>query len=245
MWNLKGAGTASLAGLMLFAGSIDEACAQSAGSNVLSLGWAHVSPQTGSGPLTVTNIGGMPVNSPIEGSGAGAKSSDLPAFTFEHFFTDQIGVAFLGGWPGRMQLEGRGVMNGYGVLGDTRTWAPELVLRYHFGQADGRFRPFVGVGVNYTWFTNTRVTNGSFVEQSFGPGGTATASASSSWAPVVQAGLDFQINRRWSVGVLLAYIPTDTNVTLTGRTANGQEIVSHAKVRLRPLVTYLGLAYKF
>ncbi|WP_438889163.1 OmpW family outer membrane protein, partial [Bacillus cereus group sp. BC67] len=71
------------------------------------------------------------------------------------------------------------------------------------------------------------------------------ASASSSWAPVVQAGLDYQINRRWSVGVLLAYIPTDTNVTLTGRTANRQEIVSHAKVRLRPLVTYLGLSYKF
>lgn len=163
MWNLKGAGTASVAGLMLFAGSIDGAYAQAAGSNVLSLGWAHVAPQTGSGPLTVSSIGGMPVNSPIEGSGAGARSSDLPAFTFEHFFTDQIGVAFLGGWPGRMQLEGRGVMNGYGVLGDTRTWAPELVLRYHFGQADGRFRPFVGVGVNYTWFTNTRVTNGAFV----------------------------------------------------------------------------------
>jgi outer membrane protein len=245
MWKWKYATTACLSGLTLIAGSVDSAHAQAAGDNVVSLGWAHVAPQTGSGPLTVTSVGGTPVNMPIPGSGSGARSADLPAFIFEHYITNQIGVAFLGGWPGRMQLEGRGVMDSYGVLGDTRTWAPEVVLRYHFGQPDSRFRPFVGVGVNYTWFTDTRVTNSDFVEQSFGPGGTATAHASSSWNPVVQAGLDYQISKRWSVDMLVAYIPTDTNVTLTGKTAGGTEIVSHAKVRLHPIVTFLGISYKF
>lgn len=219
--------------------------AQSAGTNTVSVGWVHSAPQTGSDPLRIISIGGVATDTPVPGSGAGARSADTMGFTVEHYFTDHIGVSILGGWPGRTELEGRGSLNSYGLLGDARTWAPELVLRYHFGEPQTRFRPFVGLGVNYTWFSNARVTNGTFVQNSFGPGGSAAVSASSSWNPVFQAGLDYRINSHWSAGLMLAYVPLDTNVTLTGRTASGMEVVSKTKVRLRPVMTFLNVSYTF
>lgn len=219
--------------------------AQSAGDNTLSVGWVHSMPQTGSGPLHITSIGGMPVDVPVPGSGAGARNSDTIGLTLEHYFTDHIGLSVLVGVPGRTQLEGRGTLNSYGVLGDARTWAPEVVLRYHFAESESRIRPYLGLGVNYTWFTNARITNSAFVTQTFGPGGSATASASSSWSPVFQAGLDYRFSKHWAAGISLTYVPTDTNVKVSGRTAAGTEIVSETKVRLRPLMTFLNLSYTF
>ncbi|RQS24187.1 MULTISPECIES: OmpW/AlkL family protein [Burkholderia] len=219
--------------------------AQGAGDNTLSVGWVHSAPQTGSDPLRITSIGGTAVDTTLSGSGAGARSSDTAGFTIEHYFTDHIGVSVLGGWPGRTRLEGRGSLESYGVLGDAHTWAPEVVLRYHFGLPQSRFRPFAGLGVNYTWFSNARVTNSSFVTQNFGPGGSASVSASSSWSPVFQAGFDYRISKHWAAGMSVTYVPTDTNVTLTGRTAAGTEIVSKTKVRLRPLMTFLNVSYTF
>ncbi|WP_354685693.1 OmpW family outer membrane protein [Cupriavidus necator] len=239
------AGTMSLVSAVLIAAMGSSAHAQSAGDNVVSVGWAHIAPQTGSDPVKVTSIGGVSMNSEVPGSSVGARSLETVGILAEHYFTDHIGVALLGGFPMRTQLEGRGTFGGYGVLGDARTWSPELLLRYHFGQPESRFRPFAGVGVSYTWFTNARVTNDAFITQRFGPGGSATAEASSSWSPVVQVGLDYRISKHWSVGALVGYMPSDTNVTLKGRTAQGVEVVSQTKVRLRPIITFLSVSYTF
>ncbi|WP_082819160.1 OmpW/AlkL family protein [Cupriavidus nantongensis] len=234
-----------LGGALLVGAVSNGAYAQSAGDNVLSIGWVHGTPQTGSDPLTVTSIGGMSVHEVQSGSGLGSRSADTVGFLIEHYFTDHIGLAFLGGFPAKTEVEGRGTLHNYGVLGNARTWAPELTVRYHFGESVDRFRPFVGVGVNYTWFTNAQVTNGTFVTEIFGPGSSATASASSSWNPAFQAGFDYRISKHWSAGASLMYVPTDTNVTLTGRTANGTVIVSQTKLRIRPLMTFLTVSYKF
>ncbi|WP_400099670.1 OmpW family protein [Cupriavidus sp. CuC1] len=235
----------SLGCVILIAAIGNSAHAQSAGDTVMSLGWAHVAPQTGSDPVMVTSIGGVPTNVEVPGSSVGALSFDTAGIQSEHYLTDHIGVALLGGFPMRTKLEGRGTLAGYGVLGDARTWSPELLLRYHFGDPESRIRPFAGAGISYTWYTDARITNSAFIAQTFGPGGSATVDASSSWSPVVQVGLDYRISKHWSVGALVGYMPSDTNVTVRGRTAQGLEIVNQTKVRLRPIITFVGVSYRF
>ncbi|MEM5437826.1 OmpW/AlkL family protein [Paraburkholderia diazotrophica] len=221
------------------------ACAQSAGDNVISAGWSHAFMQTGSNPVRITSIGGKPVDMQIPGSGVGAINGDTVELVMEHYFTDHITVAFTGGWPARVKLGGRGSLDDFGTLGDARAWAPQLVLRYRFGSSENSIRPFIGVGVNYTWFTGARVTNQSFITENYGPGGSVTSKVSSSWNPVIEAGFNYNISRNWSVGASVTYIPIDARVTNEGHTANGLEIVSETKLRIRPIITLLSASYRF
>ena len=66
---------AAAAGMIL----ATAAHAQAAGSNIVSLGWFRVMPNSSSDPLLVKSIGGMPVNQ--SQSGTGAKIQDCLLYT--------------------------------------------------------------------------------------------------------------------------------------------------------------------
>jgi outer membrane protein len=165
--------------------------------------------------------------------------------TAEYYVTDNIGVATLFGLPLKVNLVGDGTLQKYDNLGSTRPMPPALVLRYHLFSAAAKFRPFVGVGVNYTWFTQVQATNSQFITDSFGPGGSAHATLSASWNPVFEIGANYSISKHWSVGATLNYIPVKTNLTLYGQTAAGMQIVSRSTLRLNPLSAFLNVAYTF
>lgn len=222
-----------------------QAMAQSAGSMTVSVGWLHIAPQGNATPLTVQSVGGVQVNQEIPGSGAHASSTDTMGMTTEYYVTDNIGAALLLGMPLKVDLIGDGTLQKYGTLGSTRPMPPALVLRYHFFSANTKFRPFAGLGVNYTWFTQVRATNSQFISDSFGPGGSARATLSASWNPVFELGANYALDRHWSVGLALNYMPVKTNLTLYGQTAAGTPSVSKSTLRLYPLSAFLNVAYSF
>ncbi|TDN62079.1 OmpW family outer membrane protein [Paraburkholderia sp. BL10I2N1] len=168
-----------------------NANSQTAGSFTLATGWLHVAPQGNATPLTVESVGGIAVNKELPGTGAHATSTDTMGITTEYYVTDNIGIATLIGLPLTVNLVGEGALAKYGTLGSTRPIPPAIVLRYHLFAAQSKFRPFVGLGVNYTWFTQVRTTNSQFVTDSLGPGGSAHASLSSSWNPVFEIGANY------------------------------------------------------
>ena len=223
----------------------DNAHAQSAGSITLSAGWLHVAPQGDATPLTVESIGGVAVNRQVAGSGAHASSTDTVGITTEYYVTDNIGVAMLFGLPLKVNLVGDGTLQKYGNLGSTRPMPPAIELRYHLFSAESKFRPFVGLCVNYTWFTQVRTTNSQFVTDSVGPGGKAHATLSSSWNPVFEIGANYAITKHWSVGTSVGYVPVTTHLTLYGQTATGTQIVSRSTLRLNPLNVFVNVAYTF
>ncbi|MCC8403314.1 outer membrane beta-barrel protein [Paraburkholderia sp. MMS20-SJTN17] len=223
----------------------DAVYAQTAGSVTLSLGWLHIAPQGDATPLTVQSIGGQPVNRELTGTGAHASSTDTLGITTEYYVTDNIGVAALVGLPLTVDLVGDGTLQKYGNLGSTRPMPPAVELRYHLFAADAKFRPFIGVGVNYTWFTQVRATNARFIEDSFGPGGSAHATLSASWNPVFEVGANYALTKHWSIGTSVNYMPVKTNLTLYGQTATGTQIVSKSTLRLNPLSVFVNVAYTF
>ena len=235
-------------GMALCVGSASlsqHAMAQSAGSTTLSVGWLHVAPQGDATPLVIQSIGGIAYNREVPGSGAHATSTDTMGMTAEYYITDNIGAAMLLGLPLKVNLVGDGTLQQYGTLGSTRPMPPALVLRYHLFSAAAKFRPFVGLGVNYTWFTQVRATNSQFITDSFGPGGSAHATLSASWNPVFEAGANYTIAKHWAVGATLNYMPVKAHLTLYGQTATGTQIVSKSTLRLEPLSVFLNVAYTF
>jgi len=223
----------------------DHANSQMAGSFTLATGWLHVAPQSSATPLTVESIGGMTVNQQLPGTGAHATSTDTMGITTEYYVTDHIGVATLIGLPLTVNLVGDGALAKYGTLGSTRPVPPAIVLRYHLFEAQSKFRPFVGLGVNYTWFTQVRTTNSQFVTDSLGPGGSAHASLSSSWNPVFEVGAYYAVTKHWSVGASVGYVPLKTHLTLDGTTADGTHVVSRSTIRINPVNAFLNVAYTF
>ncbi|WP_420996959.1 OmpW/AlkL family protein [Cupriavidus sp. 30B13] len=230
---------------MLIAGA---AQAQSAGSNVVSLGWFRLMPNSSADPLTVDSINGFPVGMAKAGTGAKIKSADTLGISLEHYVTDNIGVEFVVGVPPKHDVTGEGTFAKYGMLGNVKQWSPAVLLKYHFLEAKARFRPYVGIGVNYTWFTDETITNQTFVKSEFGPGATMSASAKSSWNPVFNVGANYAVTDNWFVGVSVSYLPLSTTASFTAQNAGAganQTIQSHTKIKIDPVVTFLSVGYRF
>lgn len=233
---------------MLAAGAVmaltGAAHAQSAGSNIVSMGWFRVMPNSSADPLTVDSIGGRPVGMTRPNTGAEIESADTLGLAFTHFFTDNISGEIVAGIPPKHDVKGTGNYAQYGKLGSVKQWSPALVVKYHFFDAKTRFRPYVGIGVNYTWFTDETITNQNFVNREFAPGARMTASAKPSWNPVFNIGANYAINDHWFVGLSVSYVPLSTRASFTTQ-AEPVTIQSHTKIKIDPVVTYLNVGYRF
>ncbi len=153
--------------------------AQSAGSNIVSLGWFRVMPQGHSEFLTIDSVAGRPTGGlQRQNTGATIDSADTVGLAFSHFFTDNISTEFVAGIPPEHDVSGDRGYEKYGKLGKVRQWSPAIVAKWHFFDAKTKFRPYVGIGVNASRGSRAkRVTNQTFVQSEFGPGSTMTASA--------------------------------------------------------------------
>ena len=72
--------------------------------------------------------------------------------------------------------------------GQLKGLPPSLVIQYYFTDL-GVVKPYVGLGVNYTSFTNVNILNGA-----------ATVNSNSSGA-VGQVGFDYMVDKNWGVNV--------------------------------------------
>lgn len=140
------------------------------------------------------------------------------------------------GTPPKLDVRGTGTLAPYGVLATVRQAGPSAFLTYHFGVATDRFRPFIGLGLNYSRFYDARIT-GSGQLASGGPG---KAEFSDSVGPAVKIGASWRLAERWYlVGTVgTARVKTDVTVT-TG------SIERKSTVDLRPVAYTLGVAWSF
>jgi outer membrane protein len=267
---------------ILFAVLSASAYAQHAGDNVAVLGWFHVMPQDSSTPLT-TNVAPTPINTPLRlpnsftspGTGLSTNSANTVGLVFSHYLTDHIAVTTVAGVPPVFKIYGHGTIQppgpagalGQQNLGDPQTnpivksvrqWSPALLFQYYFNEPTAKFRPFVGVGVSYNWFsdlqlspnfvTATQNNLGSVLAAGAGKPGTTqvSAKASTSWAPVFNAGLAYNITDHWGLVASVTYIPLKTTSSVIIKAADGTELgVSKAELTADPIISFLAVSYKF
>ncbi|WP_323121901.1 OmpW/AlkL family protein [Burkholderia alba] len=231
---------------LAFMAAATAAQAQSAGSVYVTTGWFHLAPQDSSKPLKVLSVGGSPVNHDVPNTGAGIDNADTIGLAAGYFVTDHIAAEFVAGIPPRFNLNGEGAFQQFGVLGHAYQWSPALLLKYYFNGADAKFRPYVGVGATYIWFTGAKITNGAFQQGVLG--GPTKVETSNQWAPVFNAGFNYNFNKHWFAGLSVSYIPVSLLATLTTQRATQVGTltqVAQAKINLNPIVTYLNVGYRF
>ncbi|MFC5431322.1 OmpW family protein [Paraburkholderia denitrificans] len=248
----------TLAGIAALA-VVSAAHAQSAHTLYVTTGWFHFAPQDSSDPLKIDSVAGFPVNASLPGTGASIGNADTAGVSLGYFITDNIAAEAELGIPPKFDLSGSGSLSSFGKIGEARLWAPALLLKYYFNKADSKFRPYLGVGATYTWFTGDKITNnnltgtigyaGTQALAPYGvtpsPGAQTSVTTTNSWAPVFSAGFNYNFTKHWFAGFSLSYIPVNVTAKLDTTTRTGVHVRSEAKIHLNPIVTYLKVGYAF
>ncbi len=99
---------------------------------------------------STVNVLGLPaLSSPNSGLSIG--NSIVPELDISYFFTRNIAAELILGVT-KNSITGTGTLAGLNI-GSTWLLPPTLMLQYHFTDL-GAFKPYVGLGVNYTVFYN-------------------------------------------------------------------------------------------
>ncbi|KVE41384.1 OmpW/AlkL family protein [Burkholderia sp. BDU5] len=148
-------------------------------SNMIGIGWHYVLSTGRSTPVT-TSTGALGIGSFVNpGSAVSISNANTPAFTFTHFFGEHVAAEIVGGIPPELTMRGHGsiglpfdkIFPGVqgrlplvdlgntqsNPLGTTRAWLASTVFKYYLGKREDRFRPYLGLGISYTRFTNTNL----------------------------------------------------------------------------------------
>ncbi len=224
-----------------------SALAQQAGNWQVGAGWLRLMPQDSSQPLTLTS----PVPSVLYGSGASVSNSDTLGLNLTYFVDSHWAVEGVFGIPPKFKLNGTGTLARVGELGDARQWSPTVLGKYYFNEGEAKFRPFVGLGLSYVWYSNVNLTQnlqGALGSQLGRPplSTVTTAKLDSAFAPVFNVGAAWQFDPHWGVSFSVSYLPLKTKAKLTTTSITGFPVAtSEARLKLDPIVTYLALTYRF
>ncbi|RZL89718.1 MAG: OmpW family protein [Variovorax sp.] len=224
-----------------------SASAQQAGSWQAGAGWLHFAPQDSSTPLTFT----APVPAVVPGSGATVGTSDTLGLNLTYFVDSHWAVEGVMGIPPKFKLDGTGTLAPIGELGNARQWSPTLLAKYYFNDGAAPFRPFVGLGVTYVWYSDVTLTPG--LQNALGrrlgqaPGATTTsAKLDNSFSAVFNLGVAYQFDKHWGMAFSVSYIPLKTKAKLTTTTAFGLPVAtSESSLKVNPIVPYLSVTYTF
>ena len=215
------------------------AFAQKAGDNIVSIGLASINPDTSVGPLTNTGI----AQSAVNGATAKVSSETTVSFGLLHMFSDNIGAEFTLGVPPTMTQDLTTPATGaHPGAAKIDLWTPTVVAKYFFGTNQDKWRPYLGLGVSRVSFHNIKVVGDTTV-QHLGGGG---ASFTSSWAPVYNAGVAYNIDEKWSIIGSVAYIPVSTTATFVGNPSSTSAYgTTTGDVKLNTTDYVIRLGYRF
>ena len=155
-------------------------------------------------------------------------TSYVPELDISYFFTKNIAAELiLGVTPHK--VTGTAAIAGVPV-GKTLLLPPTLTLQYHFTDL-GAFKPYVGAGVNYTFFLDQK------------PGGGTVTALNVKSAPgfALQAGFDYMLNANWGLNfdVKKLWLRPSFDATLLNTTR------ITGKLRIDPWIIGVGITYRF
>lgn len=172
--------------------STTSAFAQSQGDWTVGLGLGAVLPKSDNGTLA--------------GGKADVDNNVRPTFTAEYFVMDNIGIELLAAIPFKHGVD----ISGIGNAGDVKHLPPTLSINYHI-PTQSAWQPYVGVGVNYTYFFDESSPLGDLeLDDSFGV--------------AAQVGVDYALSNNTAVRANVRWIDIDSDVKLDGNKIGKAEI---------------------
>lgn len=193
--------------------------AHEAGDFLFRAGTATVRPHAGSD--NVLGLGSFGVN-----------NNTQLGLTFGYMITDNIGVELLAATP----FQHRVSLPGAGEIAEVKHLPPTLMAQYYFGSSENEFRPYVGIGINYTTFFSEKFSNNATVKAA----NLNSLDLKDSWGIAGQVGLDYQLNKNWMLNTSLWWMNIETDVKF-----KAGDVDQKYKTRLDPWVFMFGVGYSF
>ena len=189
---------------------------------ISTIGAAHGQEQS-NWMVRVRALGVIPVESATVHPIGGDVSVDdgyMPEVDVTYFFTDHIAFEY----PISTTRHAVG-HSAFGSLGKVSILAPTPTVQYHF-TPDAKIKPYVGAGLNYTFFYNKDEVPGLPVDYDNG------------WGWALQAGVDIKVKGNWSLNmdVKRVFLKTEAKVMSGAVTAD---------VTLDPWALGMGVGYRF
>ena len=163
-------------------------------------------------------------------------------FAYVRHLDSHWSIELAGGVPPTTKTYGKGPatvgsipFNGQEVA--TAKWlSPSVLAEYSFGDPSSAFRPYVGLGFNYTKFYDRDSTAAGNAAN----GGPTAISLSNAMGPAATVGLEYKINRDWSLFASYSAASVDSNYVST--TSGVQRSTT---IHFDPEALVLAIGYSF
>ena len=191
----------------------DNTAFKSAGKWLIGLKVLNLDPDVES----ATSIGGE----------ATVDDDTVPELDIRYFITDNIAIeAILGTTEHNVGAVGTALGNAN--LGTVKVLPPTFTLQYHFN-SESRFLPYVGAGINYTFFYDDN------------PGDAVGISYKDDFGFALNIGFDYVINENnyFNIDIKKYTLSTDTVIDA------GAAGIATASVDLDPLAISIGYGWRF
>ena len=162
-------------------------------------------------------------NKDSTGLGLSVNNKTIPAVDISYFFNKNVAAELILTVPQKHDLRANGTN-----IGSLKHLPPSLLLQYHF-DAPG-FKPYVGVGVNYTRFSGVR----------FDPAVAAALNPSidkNSFGGALQVGVDIPLSKNLYLNFDVKKVYIKTDVFSGG--------VKQGTFKVDPVLVGVGLGWRF
>lgn len=166
----------------------------------------------------------------VPANGIHLEKKTIPEVDISYFFTRNLAAELILTYPQKHTVRVTQSAVGAFEAGSLKELPPALTIQYHF-MPDAQFRPYVGIGFNYTTFSSVNLAPLNAVS-----GGSASIDRSN-LGGVLQAGFDVKVgaNSYINFDVKKVYIQTDLAL-------NGAKL---STIKGDPLLVGIGYGFRF
>lgn len=161
------------------------------------------------------------------GGTVGISDDIVPELDFTYFISDNIGIELILATTKHSVTALNTALGASASLGTVMLLPPTLTMQYHFDSM-GDFSPYVGAGVNYTFYYSENAPGGVINDIDYKDG----------FGIALQAGFDFKINAKWYFNVDVKRIWLNTDVSINSGAVT-------ADVDIDPWVIGVGFTYAY
>ena len=226
--------TASLLALAIAA---PLAHAHQAGDIIVRAGAITVDPQESSSDIWVGAL-----NTDVAGTKATLDSDTQLGLNFAYMLTNNVGIELLAATPFSHDVGVKGMPGIFaglnGNLGELKHLPPTLSVVYYPLDGSSAFQPYVGAGINYTWFFDTELSSEAESK------GFSGLDMKDSWGLAAQVGMDYMLTDNIMLNAQVRYIDIDTTATVENN-AVAPGTRAKVDVDVDPFIYMVGLGYKF
>lgn len=170
------------------------------------------------------------------------KNVNTAYFAYLRRVTSNLEIELAAGWPPKTETVGKGpatlgsVPYDGEVIATAKWFSPTLLAIYKLFDEQATWRPYAGIGLNYTHFYDrTSTPAGNAVS-----GGPTTVSLSDSWGPAGTVGIYYRIDKNWSLDASYSLAKVKTKLE-----ANTAGAVRRTTINFNPSAWVLSAGYSF